>query len=214
VAEEPISLVPTYDVRVTCPAGCHHDVTDLGLTVLAKPVFDKAALDVGALHEQPGGVVVASVQKVIAKMVESRDAYLTLPFADEALMFLMLVRDAVLGHRGAPVDVYVGEAARALQLELTQKEYMSAWSIANDASAESIEHAKRGSHDNVIRFAGDARRSGVSWTFWNTDDAPVLHTDEGDIPLPEEVAAMCRLHPGLPLVMATVEVEMEAPDVE
>jgi hypothetical protein len=70
-----------------------------------------------------------------------------------------------------------------------------------------VEAAKQQSHDNVIMGAGADRLSGVSWTYWRTEDAPVLHADAGDIELPPDVVALCRLYPGRTLVMATCEVK-------
>lgn len=70
-----------------------------------------------------------------------------------------------------------------------------------------VEAAKQQSHDNVIRGAGEDRLSAVSWTFWRTDDAPILRAAAGDIELPPDVVALCRLYPGRTLVMATCEVK-------
>jgi hypothetical protein len=212
VADDPILLSPTWDVTIGCPLGCDKDELELWLTTEAKPMMDLAGIAPGALHMQPAGVVVASCQRAISKMVDQRDSFVALNDgivdADAALGFLMIIRDTVLAHRGAAVDVVVSEASRSIPLEEPVKEYMSCWSIAKDHDILSVESAKKMSHDNVVLGSGSHRRSGVSWTFWSTDDAPVLRGDNGyELPLPADVSELCQLHPGLTLVMATVEVE-------
>jgi hypothetical protein len=83
-------------------------------------------------------------------------------------------------------------------------EYLSCYSIA---LSDDLEAAKKQSHDNVIAGAGADRLSGVTWTFWSTDEAPILRADAGEIVLPPDVALLCALAPGRTLVMATVEVK-------
>lgn len=70
-----------------------------------------------------------------------------------------------------------------------------------------VEAAKQQSHDNLLVGARTDRLGPVSWTFWRTDDAPILRADAGDIELPPDVVALCRLYPGRTLVMATCEVK-------
>ena len=90
---------------------------------------------------------------------------------------------------------------------MSAPEYLSNWQIALDDSEQSKRIAMTVAHDNVIRSAGEDRLSGVSWTFWRTDDAPLLRTPDGDIEVDPATTELCRRFPGRVLVMATVEVK-------
>jgi hypothetical protein len=85
-------------------------------------------------------------------------------------------------------------------------EYESCWAIALEETEQSLENARQLSHDSLLKATWATRLSGVSWTYWSTDDAPVLHVDGGTIEMPPDVALLCAMAPGKRLVMATVKV--------
>lgn len=79
--------------------------------------------------------------------------------------------------------------------------YESSFAVALDGTAESLENAKKLSHDTVIANTGDTRRSGVRWTLWGTTNAVENLTAQG-IELDTEVRELCRVFPHRTLVMA------------
>jgi hypothetical protein len=86
--------------------------------------------------------------------------------------------------------------------------YESAFSVALEPTASSLESAKWQSHDTIVQITGATRRSGVSWSFWRTDTAVQEMAGQG-IDVASEAAELCRVFPHRTLVMATVQIEVD-----
>jgi len=84
--------------------------------------------------------------------------------------------------------------------------YESAFAVAINHKSASVEQARQISHDTVLANTGRARRSGVTWTYYDAASAAVDLAAEG-ITLPADVTAVLGALPGGCLVVATVAVD-------
>lgn len=106
--------------EVVCPNGCGHDETAV-LAVTVEKLLEAIELGPLAWDGKGGYAVVPELQSTIANLVDERqglavalETYRELePWSvddvDTILGFLIVLRDAILAHRGAPVTLKVWE---------------------------------------------------------------------------------------------------------